>query len=118
MAVRSYQDLEVWREGIELAVQVYVCGDNFPAHECFGITSQLRRAAVSIPSNIAEGQGRSRKDFLRFLAIARGSLQEVGTLIVIVERLRYVSSEEVLALRDRADRVGRLLNGLRRALMR
>jgi len=118
MSVRSYQDLEVWKESIELVLQVYDCVDRFPPHERFAMSPQVRRAAVSIPSNIAEGQSRSRKEFLHFLAIARGSLQEVATLMIIAERRMYLTVEGAAAIKERADRVGRLLSGLRRSLLR
>lgn len=86
--VRSYEDLRVWQEGISLCEHVYALTRAFPSSEQFGLTSQLRRAAVSVPSNIAEGWGRgSRQDYLRFLRIARGSLFEIRTQLVISERI-------------------------------
>ena len=118
MRVRSYEDLEVWKEAIELVLEVYDGVDQFPAHERFAMSPQLRRAAVSIPSNIAEGHSRSRKEFLHFLAIARGSLQELVTLVIIAERRSYLTLERIAAIRDRSNRVGRLLSGLRRSLMK
>ena len=116
MSVRSYEDLEVWKQSIELALQVYDCVDRFPAHERFAMSPQLRRAAVSIPSNIAEGQSRSRREFLHFLAIALGSRQELKTLMVIAERRRYLTADRAALIKGRADDVGRLLSGLRRSL--
>ena len=117
MPVRSYMDLEAWREGIELAVQVYQCTDRFPSYERFGISSQLCRAAVSIPSNVAEGQCKSQKEFLHHISHSRGSLQELITLIVIANRREYGSAELLAKLGERADREGRLLYGLRRSLI-
>ena len=113
MAIRSYKDLEVWQEGIELAVQLYECTDRFPAYERYGISSQMCRAAVSIPSNIAEGQCKSRSEFLHHVTHSRGSRQELMTLIVIAERQRYGSGELLDPICDRAAREGRLPSGLR-----
>lgn len=88
MTVRHYSDLIVWQKAMDLVVHVYEVTESFPQREVFGLTNQVRRAAVSIPSNIAEGQGRgTTKDFLHFLAIARGSLQEVETQLLLAYRL-------------------------------
>ena len=118
MSIRSYKDLEVWREGIDLAVKVYQYTDLFPTYERFGMCSQMCRAAVSIPSNIAEGQCKSPKEFLHHVSHSRRSLQELITLNVIAERREYGSP----ALRDevfaRGELEGRLLSGLRRWLKR
>jgi four helix bundle protein len=117
MPNRTYKDLEAWREGIELAVQVYDCTDRFPKYERFGISSQMCRAAVSIPANIAEGQCKSRREFLHHVSHSRGSLQELITLVLIAERRDYVSLELLAQIRTRADREGQLLYGLKRYLM-
>jgi four helix bundle protein len=91
--VKSYRDLDVWRLGLDLAEAVYQCTSSFPKHELFGLTAQMRRAAVSIPSNIAEGRARSStKELLQFLAIARGSLAELETQFELALRLGYVDS--------------------------
>ena len=116
MAIQRYQELKVWQEAIELTIETYDACDRIPSVERFGLTSQLTRAAISIPSNIAEGQGRSRAEFRRFLTISRGSLQELETLLVLAERRRYVDTEKLALLRARARAVGRLLNGFIRAL--
>ena len=88
MTVHHYSDLIVWQKAMDLVVHVYEVTESFPQREVFGLTNQVRRAAVSIPSNIAEGQGRgTTKDFLHFLAIARGSLQEVETQLLLAYRL-------------------------------
>jgi four helix bundle protein len=114
-----HHDLEVWRQGISLVDLVYDLCVSLPADERFGLTSQLRRAAVSIPANIAEGSGRdSTKDLLRHLAIAQGSLAELRTLLVIVQRRRFASEEEVEQVDLLGARVGRLLVGLQRSLRR
>lgn len=96
MAIKSYQDLEVWQLGMDLVIESYKLTRKFPAAERFGLVSQIRRSAVSIPSNIAEGQGRHHLgDYLRFLSIANGSLKELETLMLIAARLAYVSATNV-----------------------
>lgn len=108
-----YEDLKVWRLSMDLVIQVCRCTASFPKQEVYGLTSQLRRAAVSIPSNIAEGNGRySRKELLQFLFHARGSLLELRTQITIAREpgfLRIVDSDGLIR---RTCEVGRLLNGL------
>ena len=116
MAIRNYKDLEVWQEGIELAIKVYEWTDQFPRHERFGISSQMCRAAVSIPSNIAEGQCKSRREFLHHISHSRGSLQELDTLFVIAERRGYGDRAMKDSLQERLDVEGRLLAGLQRSL--
>jgi four helix bundle protein len=119
MKVRNYQELIVWQKAMDLVEDVYKASRNFPREEIYALTSQVRRAAVSIPSNIAEGQGRrTTSDFVRHLSIAYGSLREVETQILIAIRLRYLTqrnTEEVMKL---AGEVGRLLNGLMNSLTR
>lgn len=89
----SFKDLDVWKLGIDFVIMIYELSKNFPSDERFGLTSQIRRAAVSIPSNIAEGQGRkSAKENVQFLHIAKGSLAEVETQLIICERLGYVNN--------------------------
>lgn len=110
---RSYKDLVVWQKAMELVTAAYRATAGFPKDEQFGLTSQLRRAAVSIPSNIAEGQGRlSEKEFRYFLGQARGSLMEVETQTQIAENLGYLPKEQTAALMERCAEVGRILNGL------
>ncbi len=117
MGVKSYKELIVWQKSIELVVAVYRHTMMFPKDEIYGLRQQLRRAAVSIPSNIAEGQCRgTTKDFLHFLSIAQGSLAEVETQIVISERLAYVDQEQSKDLDDRINEVGKLINGLKNSL--
>ena len=117
MAIRNYKDLDVWQEGIELAVGVYEYTDLFPKYERFGISSQMCRAAVSIPSNIAEGQCKSRKEFLHHISHSRGSLQELDTLFVIAERREYGDPALLTSLQERLGVEGRLLSGLKRSLL-
>ena len=109
----TYEDLKVWRRAMDLVVCIYRCTGSFPKQEVYGLTGQMRRSAVSIPSNIAEGKGRhSRKELLQFLFHARGSLLELRTQITIAKELEYLSSTEGEKLTNHADEVGRLLNGL------
>jgi len=113
----SYRDLRIWQEAIDLALTVYRLTLSFPKHELYGLTSQMRRAAVSIPSNIAEGKGRgSDRDFGRFLFQARGSLLELQTQTVIARRLQYISEENTKTLTHATDALGRGLNGLIQAV--
>jgi four helix bundle protein len=117
MAVRSYRDLVAWQKAMDTVELVYRASERFPTSEMYGLTSQIRRAAVSIPSNIAEGQGRrGTKDFLKFLSIAYGSLLEVETQTQISERLGYLGHDDCNRLLDATAEVGRLLNGLMNSL--
>ena len=113
--IRSYEDLRVWQEGIALCETVYRLTRSFPKDERFGLTSQLRRASVSVPSNIAEGWGRgSRADYIRFLRIARGSLYEVRTQLIISQRVG-LTSDASDALQS-IDALRKMLVGLIRSL--
>lgn len=116
-AVRSYRDLEVWRLGMRLAVAVYGLTATFPQAERYGLTSQLQRSAVSVPSNIAEGHERdSTKDFLRFLSIAQGSLAELETQLLIAGELELADQKETDTILSSAAELGRMLNGLQSKL--
>jgi len=109
----TYEDLRVWRRAMDLVLEVYRCTALFPKQEIYGLTSQMRRSAVSVPSNIAEGKGRfSRKELLQFLFHARGSLLELRTQITIARELGFLSAPEGESLTQHACEVGRLLNGL------
>ena len=117
MSIRSYCELAVWQKGMDLVIECYKCTDQFPKSETYGLASQLKRAAVSIPSNIAEGQGHSHtKEFLRYLYIARGSLLEVETHLRIAARLQYINDASLRLQLERCAEVGRMLNGLIRSL--
>ena len=119
MAVQDFRELDVWREAMSLVTQVYQQTKGFPKEETYGLTNQVRRAAVSVPSNIAEGQGRrTTREFLNHLSIARGSLLEVQTQIEIGHRLNYMTSEAAQSIDQQIGRVARLLNGLINALAR
>jgi four helix bundle protein len=109
----TYEDLKVWRRAMDLVLEIYRSTSSFPKQEIYGLTSQMRRAAVSIPSNIAEGKGRFyRKELLQFLFHARGSLLELQTQITIGRELGFLPPAEGKKLADMASEVGRLLNGL------
>lgn len=117
MATKIYSDLIAWKRAMDFVEQVYLATRSFPKEETYGLSSQLRRACVSIPSNIAEGQGRnSVKEFLHFLSIAYGSLREAETQILIAGRLGYLEQKQVASLMELAGEVGRLLNGLSKSL--
>jgi four helix bundle protein len=117
MKLKNYQELIAWQKAMDLVEDVYKASKNFPREEIYALTSQIRRAAVSIPSNIAEGQGRrTTADFLRHLSIAYGSLREVETQILIAARLHYLAEKNTEDVMQRAGEVGRLLNGLMASL--
>jgi len=116
-AGKGYEDLQVWREAMELVVACYQLTRRFPKSETFGLSNQLQRAAVSVPSNIAEGQARrSRAEFARFLLIASGSLAEVETQLLIATRLNYVSADASQITLSHAAKVGLMLQRLRHAI--
>jgi four helix bundle protein len=117
MKPRCYSDLFAWQKAMDLVVAVYRATRGLPSDERFGLTSQVRRAVVSVPSNIAEGQGRATtREFLHFLSIAYGSLMEVETQILIANRLDYLDVQQKADLMGMANEVGRLLNGLSNSL--
>jgi four helix bundle protein len=119
MAVKSYRDLETWQTAMDLVAEIYRVTKIFPKDELYSLTSQLRRAAVSDQSNIAEGQGReSTKEFLHRLSMAHGSLCEVETQLPIAQRLGYLNQEDADRSASLAASVGRLINGLSRSLRR
>lgn len=115
----GYRELVVWQRSVELACLAYRCTETFPDSEPYGITAQARRAAVSVPCNIAEGQGRARPgEFLNQLSCARGCLQEFETLLIISERLRYITSARLESVLAETDQISRMLLQLRRSLSR
>lgn len=110
MGLRSYRDLIVWQKSMDLVVSVYQLAATFPREERFGLASQIKRAAVSIPANIAEGYGRvHRGDYVHHLSIAKGSLAELETLLAIAVRLNFVEREETMESWDVAQEVGKML---------
>ena len=119
MGVESYRDLNVWQLGIELVQDIYMITQAFPKSEVYGIVSQMRRAAVSVPSNIAEGQQRdSTKDYLRHISISLGSLAELRTLLEISQRLQYTTKQNGTALDRKAEQLGKMLRALQKSLKR
>ncbi|HEU4763923.1 MAG TPA: four helix bundle protein [Gemmatimonadales bacterium] len=113
----DFHELEAWRDAVDLAVAVYRVSGRLPSVERFGLTSQLRRAAVSISANIAEGCGRTGDRQLgHFLRIARGSASEVESLLVLCVRLELLTREDVLPVREQVDRISRRLTALLRRL--
>ncbi|XSG74772.1 four helix bundle protein [Herpetosiphon llansteffanensis] len=117
MAIRSFKDLEVWQKAMDLAANVYAVTQTMPPEERFGLTNQVRRAVTSIPANIAEGHGRLyQAEYIRFLSIARGSLMEVETHILLAERLGFLQPDQLFETKGLIGQVGRLINGLLRSL--
>lgn len=115
--VSRYRDLVVWQQAMDLVVDAYRISALFPRDEKYGLVQQLRRAAVSVPSNIAEGHGRDHMgDYLHQLSIANGSLMELETQVLIAGRLGYAPGDKTNSVLARAARVGKLLSGLTRAL--
>jgi four helix bundle protein len=116
---RNYTDLIVWQKAMALAESVYRATKAMPREEMYGLTAQMRRAAVSIPSNIAEGEGRRTEgQFLHMLSISYGSLRELETQVLLSNRLRFISDDERRVVIEECAEVGRLLNGLMKSLGR
>jgi four helix bundle protein len=117
--VRGYKDLIAWQNAIELVTEVYRATMAFPGHEIYGLINQMRRASVSIASNIAEGHGRATPgEFVQFLCQARGSLRELETQVIIACNLSYLTSQQGQTLLARIDELARILNGLIVAIQR
>ena len=111
--IRNFRDLDVWKKGIELAKDVYETASCFPKQECYGLTSQMQRCTVSIPSNIAEGFNRfHNKEYRRFLYIALGSCAELETLIEIAANLKYINEQKKTFLLEKLDHESRMLSNL------
>ena len=114
---RSYRDLEVWKLSINLVKEVYLITHKFTSSEIFGLTNQIRRAAVSIPSNIAEGQGRnSAREFKQFLAISVGSVAELETQLIIANEIGYLNLEELNLFLASLDRIRKIIKGLSKGI--
>jgi four helix bundle protein len=111
MYLKSYKELIVWQKGIQLVIEIYLVTDKFPKTEVYGLTSQLRRAAVSIPSNIAEGYvRRSAKEYSHALAIAYGSAVELETQLIIAKKLKFATETDFQTIERLLDEVLRMLN--------
>jgi four helix bundle protein len=117
MKIRSFYDLDVWHLSMDLAEDVYRLVRQFPAEERYALSLQLRKAGISVPSNIAEGHGYGQnRSYVRHLRIASASDAEIQTQLHLAERLKFASANEVKPVLDRASQVGRMLNGLIRSL--
>jgi four helix bundle protein len=117
MTIRNYADLIAWQKAMALAESVYKTTSNMPREELYGLTSQMRRAAVSIPSNIAEGEGRRpHGEFLHMLSISYGSLRELETQTVLANRLSFIQDNDARTVMEECGEVGRLLNGLMKSV--
>ena len=115
--VNSYRDLQVWQKARLLVKDIYLITKSFPKEELYGLTSQIRRACISVPSNLAEGSSKgSTKEFLRFISIAYGSLAEIETQLYLACDLEYICSNNLDALIEKTSEIGRMLNGLDRSL--
>ena len=114
---KTYENLDAWKKAVDLAVKIYELTRNFPKEEIYGITSQIRRAVISISSNLAEGAGRpSKKDFRRFVDIGMGSLNETESLWIVSYRLTLIEESLYLETRSQMEELGRILNGLKKYL--
>ncbi len=117
MGIHSYRDLIVWQKSMQMVKELYSITRDFPKEEIYGLTSQIRRSAVSVPSNIAEGYGRnSTNDYIRFLQIACGSLYELQTQMEIAVNLNYLSKEKSESIFKLSNEIERMLNSLLRKL--
>jgi four helix bundle protein len=117
MAVQHVRELIAWQKGIDLVSHVYEATRNWPREELYGLVSQIRRAAVSVPSNVAEGQGRfTTNEFVHFLGMAHGSLMEVFTQVTVAQRLNYLQESQAAALVSAIEEEARIINGLVKAL--
>jgi four helix bundle protein len=117
MGIKCYRDLTVWQAGVDLVESVYHLVRKLPRSELFALSSQIKRAAISIPSNIAEGHARSsRKEFLHFLSISLGSLAELETQLFLAQRMRYITKDELASNLSKTEELGRMIRGLQKAL--
>lgn len=117
MEIITFENLDAWRESMKLVRDVYTLTKKFPSEERFGLTSQVQRAVVSIPSNIAEGHGRySKSEFANFVSIAHGSLNEVRTQIRIAQMLDYITEDEANSIISKCTTIGKILGGLMKSL--
>ena len=115
--IRNYRDLQTWKESINLVEDIYKITKSLPSEELYGLKSQIRRSAVSVPSNVAEGHGRKGTgEYLHHLSIAKGSLAELETQLILCVRLKYFSRENLKPIWQEAQSVGKLLSGLIRSL--
>ena len=116
MKVSDFRDLLIWQRGHQLSLTIYKITKRFPDDEKYGITNQIRRSAVSVCANIAEGYAKSTKELIRFLNIARGSLEETKHYLILTKDLGYCSSDQFNGLFDEINQIGRMMNGLKKSL--
>ena len=117
--LKKFADLDLWKVAHQLSLTIYRLTCRFPKHEAYGLTSQMRRCAVSVPSNVAEGWGRrSTKDFLRHLAIANGSLEELRYFLILARDLDYCAYDDIAALNADVDRIGAMITALEKSLQK
>ena len=114
--MHNFRNMQIWKDAMDLAQAVYEISEQLPTKETYGIISQMTRAAVSVPSNIAEGSGRSNKDFAHFLSIALGSLFELNTQILLSERIGYIDNKQSLELQGKADKLQMMISGFKRSI--
>lgn len=111
--IKSYKDLEIYKKGIALSLEIYTISTSFPSNEIYGITSQIRRASTSVPANIAEGYGReSGKSYIQFLKISRGSLYELDTFLTIAYGLNYLTIDQYNKFHEMTEELSKMLNSL------
>ena len=117
--MKGYQELKVWKKAYDLCLEIYKITNTFPASEKYGLTSQIRRSAISIPSNIAEGHERQHlKEYIQFLHVALGSIAELGTQIMISKDIGYLSEESFVKIESEIVEIGKMLNGLTNSLIK
>jgi four helix bundle protein len=116
-SVKTFKDLDIWKRSIQLVKEIYRASSLFPSNELYGLTAQMRRSAISIPSNIAEGcRRRGPKEFARFLNIALSSLAELETQLIIADELSYLEKDDSLVLFELIDHISRMVFNLRKKL--
>ena len=116
---KNYENLEAWKEAVNLAILIYKETKSFPKEELYGLTSQLRKSIISVSTNIAEGAGRSsRQEFIRFINIALGSLNEVESLVCVARELGYLKEDKFGLLKKQIKKVGSLLGGFKNYLIK
>ncbi|MFZ5644018.1 MAG: four helix bundle protein [Bacillota bacterium] len=115
--MKNYKELEVWQKAINLVIELYKITESFPNEERYGLVSQIQRAGVSVPANIAEGWGRgSTKEYIQYLRISRGSLAELETHLIIAQKLNYISEENTYKFEKEIISIGKMLNNLMKSL--
>lgn len=118
MVIKDFKDLVVWQKAMELVAEVYLIAKKLPKEELFALSDQIRRSAISIPSNIAEGQGRnSTKEFIQFLAISKGSKAELETQLLLCVKVDYLNNKDIETEISLIQEVGKMLNGLQKFLI-